>query len=203
MHFYGVQNLINYPRLQHNQEHIKDLLLQLALKDDERAFEQLYDMFYSKMYATAFQYLKNKPLAEEVVSDIFCRIWKKRNELDQIKNFESYVFISVRNLSLNYIRNNSRNSNESLDEVSFHISDSVALPDEMMEAHELQEIISHSVESLPKKCKAIFKMIRFDGLKYKEVASELDISVNTVDTQMRIALKRIAQSLGDFSIKRK
>jgi len=189
--------------LQHNQEHIKDLLLQLALKDDERAFEQLYDMFYSKMYATAFQYLKNKPLAEEVVSDIFCRIWKKRNELDQIKNFESYVFISVRNLSLNYIRNNSRNSNESLDEVSFHISDSVALPDEMMEAHELQEIISHSVESLPKKCKAIFKMIRFDGLKYKEVASELDISVNTVDTQMRIALKRIAQSLGDFSIKRK
>lgn len=155
------------------------------------------------MYATAFQYLKNKPLAEEVVSDVFCRIWKKRKDMDQVKNFESYLFISVRNLSLNYIRNNSRVSNESLDEQSYHISDSVALPDEVMEAHELQDLLNKSVESLPQKCKAIFKMIRFDGLKYKEVAAELNISVNTVDTQMRIAMKKISRSLGDFSRKKK
>jgi len=183
--------------------HITSLIHQLSSKGDERAFEQIYDLFYSKMYATAFQYLKNKPLAEEVVSDVFCRIWKKRLELVQIKNFESYLFISVRNLSLNYIRNNSRVSNESLDEQSYHISDSVALPDEVMEAHELQDLLKNSVESLPQKCKAIFKMIRFDGLKYKEVASELDISVNTVDTQMRIAMKKISQSLGDFSRRKK
>ena len=182
---------------------IKKLLHQLSLKDDERAFEQIYNLFYSKMYATAYQYLKNKPLAEEVVSDVFCRIWQKRSELDQIKNFESYLFISVRNLSLNYIRDNSKICNESLDDVTHHISDSVPLPDEVMQAHELQDVLNNSVESLPQKCKAIFKMIRFDGLKYKEVASELNISVNTVDTQMRIAMKKISQSLGDFSRKRK
>jgi len=183
--------------------HIKPLIYQLSSKDDERAFEQIYDLFYSKMYATAFQYLKNKPLAEEVVSDVFCRIWKKRKDLDQVKNFESYLFISVRNLSLNYIRNNSRNTSESFDEQAYRISDPVALPDEVMQAHELQDLLEDSVENLPKKCKAIFKMIRFDGLKYKEVASELNISVNTVDTQMRIAMKRISQSLGDFSRKKK
>ena len=182
---------------------IKNLLHQLSTKDDERAFEQIYDLFYSKMYATAFQYLKNKPLAEEVVSDIFCRIWKKRQNMGEIKNFESYVFISVKNLSLNYIRNNSKVSNESLDEQSYYISDPVALPDEVMQAHELQDLLENSIENLPKKCRAIFKMIRFDGLKYKEVASELNISVNTVDTQMRIAMKRISQSLGDFSRKKK
>ncbi|RXQ95546.1 RNA polymerase sigma-70 factor (ECF subfamily) [Ancylomarina subtilis] len=192
-----------YPSLSVDQNHIKNLIHQLSSKDDERAFEQIFDLFYSKMYATAFQYLKNKPLAEEVVSDVFCRIWKKRLELDQIKNFESYLFISVRNLSLNYIRNNSRLSNESLDEQAYHISDPVALPDEVMQAHELQELLNDSIENLPKKCKAIFKMIRFDGLKYKEVASELNISVNTVDTQMRIAIKRISQSLGDFTIKKR
>lgn len=192
-----------YPSLPVDQNHIKNLIHQLSSKDDERAFEQIFDLFYSKMYATAFQYLKNKPLAEEVVSDVFCRIWKKRLELDQIKNFESYLFISVRNLSLNYIRNNSRLSNESLDEQSYHISDPVALPDEVMQAHELQELLNDCIENLPKKCKAIFKMIRFDGLKYKEVASELNISVNTVDTQMRIAIKRISQSLGDFTIKKR
>lgn len=183
--------------------HIKTLVHLLSSKGDERAFEQIYDLFYSKMYATAFQYLKNKPLAEEVVSDVFCRIWKKRFELVHIKNFESYLFISVRNLSLNYIRNNSRISNESFDEQSYHISDPLALPDEVMQAHELQDQLNKSVESLPQKCKAIFKMIRFDGLKYKEVASELNISVNTVDTQMRIAMKKISQSLGGFSRKKK
>ncbi len=181
---------------------IKKLIHQLSSNDDERAFEKIYDLFYSKMYATAFQYLKNKPLAEEVVSDIFCRIWQKRSELNQIKNFESYVFISVRNLSLNYIRNNSKISNESIDDVSHHISDNVALPDEIIQGHELQDVLNSSIEKLPKKCKIIFKMIRFNGLKYKEVASILNISVNTVDTQMRIAMKKISQSLGDFSIKK-
>lgn len=203
MHFYGVLNLLIYPKLLTNPNHIKTLIHQLSSKGDERAFEQIYDLFYSKMYATAFQYLKNKPLAEEVVSDVFCRIWKKRMDLDQVKNFESYVFISVRNLSLNYIRNNSRNVNESFDEQSYHISDPIPLPDEVMQAHELQDVLNKSVESLPQKCRAIFKMIRFDGLKYKEVASELNISVNTVDTQMRIAMKRISQTLGDFSRKKK
>lgn len=202
MHFYATQNLITQPSLLTKSSHIKNLLHQLSSKDDERAFEKIYDLFYSKMYATAFQYLKNKPLAEEVVSDVFCRIWQKRSELDRIKNFESYLFISVRNLSLNYIRDNSKISNESIDDLSHHISDNVALPDEVMQAHELQDVLNNSVESLPKKCKAIFKMIRFDGLKYKEVASELNISVNTVDTQMRIAMKRLSQSLGGFSRKK-
>lgn len=186
-----------------NSSHINQLIALLSEKEDERAFEQIYNLFYSRMYATAFQYLKNKPLAEEVVSDVFCRIWKKRLELNRIKNFENYLFISVRNLSLNYIRDNAKVQNESLDNVSYHITDTVALPDEIIEIHELQKQLNDSVEKLPQKCKAIFKMIRFDGLKYKEVASELKISVNTVDTQMRIAVKRISDSLGDFSKKRK
>lgn len=198
-HFYGAQNLIPYPILQYNQDHIKQLLSQLALKDDERAFEQLYNLFYERMYATSYNYLKNKPLAEEVVSDVFYKIWQKRSEMNEVRNFESFLFISVRNLSFNYLRNNTRISNESLDDSYSHISDSQALPDEEVQAQELQGLLTKSIDKLPKKCKAIFKMIRFEGLKYKEVASQLDISINTVDTQMRIAMRKLAESLGDFS----
>ncbi len=178
------------------------LVKQLSQKSDERALNELFHLYYDRLLSHSFSLLKNKSLAEEVVADVFFQVWKKRAKLHKISNLDNYLFVSIRNQSLNYINSEQKIKKDSIDDFADNLSTKNTIED-LIFANELQLKITKSINQLPPKCKEIFMLVRFEGLKYKEVAQQLHISVHTVDNQMGIALKKLSEMIYHTEKKKK
>jgi RNA polymerase sigma-70 factor (ECF subfamily) len=161
---------------------------------DEDAYRQLFRLFYKPLSKFAYTIVKSMEPAEEIASDIFVNVWKNRERLLEIASLKVYLYVAAKNLSLNYL-NRQKLPHFSLDELDVEMSAGDRSPEQLMITGEMAKKISEAVNKLPPRCKIIFKLVREDGLKYKEVARILDISVNTVDVQMAIAGKKISESL--------
>ena len=170
---------------------IQQLLQKIQFLDDQTSFKQLYQLLFFKLYQFAYSFVQSKESAEEVVNDVFLGVWQKRKTLDTINNINVYLYVAVKNASLNYLRKKKLNVPLSLNDLAVHHLRVTANPESMMITRELESSIRKAIEQLPPKCKIIFKMIKYDGLSYKEVAAILGISVKTVDTQLYIALKKL------------
>jgi len=161
---------------------------------DEDAYRQLFRLFYKPLGKFAFTIVKSIEQAEEIASDVFVNVWKNRERLLEIASLKVYLYVAAKNLSLNYL-NRQRLEHFSLDELEVEMTAQDKSPEQLMISGEMAKKITEAVNNLPPRCKIIFKLVREDGLKYKEVARILDISVNTVDVQMAIASKKISESL--------
>ncbi|MBA2500520.1 MAG: RNA polymerase sigma-70 factor [Chitinophagaceae bacterium] len=163
---------------------------------DQKAFARLYSMYRNKLCRFAYTLIHSKEIAEEIIEDIFVTVWNNRETLTSIENLPVYLYVSVKNRSLNEL---SRKAKELItapyDFLDFEIDDEAANPQDMMITNEMLQFMQKAVNTLPPRCKMIFKLVREDGLKYKEVSQILNISINTIDVQMAIAVKRICQSL--------
>lgn len=169
---------------------------QLVSQGDEKAFEKIYNYYHKKLIAFSRNYTRSKELAEEVVEDVFVKLWCKRENVSQIKKLNVYIYTAVKHQSLNAISKETRKLVTELLEVSecdFHAEDNS--PHDLMVTSELMQSVQSAIESLPPRCKLVFQMIRKDKLHYKEVAEILNISVNTIDAQMAIAVKRLCAAL--------
>lgn len=172
--------------------------LYLRLKEgDERAFKTLFQKYYSAMCHFAHQFLKDHEMAEETVQDMFVRIWEKRSTLNIETSVKHYFFRSIRNQCLNQIQHQkikkqyaSRIIESSHQEID---------PDQYYMEVNLLQRIEKSIDSLPAKRQEIFRLSREQGLKYKEIAEELNISIKTVEAQMGLALKHLRDELKEFS----
>lgn len=169
------------------------LVERIASLGDEQAYKALFRLFYKPLSQFAFSIVKSWESAEEVASDVFMNIWKNRERLLQVQNMKVYLYVSAKNISLNYLSRASRARHFSLDELEVDISGGYATPEQIFISGEMVKRIEAAINQLPPKRKMIFKLIREDGLKYKEVAQILDISVNTIDVQMAQALKKISE----------
>ena len=164
---------------------------------DEQVFEQLFRKQYPILCGYAGKYINDQDQAEEIVQEMFFKFWQKKERLDINTSIEAYLFRSVRNSCLNYlkhlkIREEHRlatNSEQRKKEMEVH---------DTMEALELQERIDQAVEQLPPERKKIFKMSRNEDLKYKEIAEKLNLSIKTVEVQMSKALKHLRSHLSDY-----
>ena len=162
-------------------------------EDDERAFRQLFDSFAGKLTEFAFAMLKAKDAATDIVDQVFVKIWQQRKQILLIHNLKVYLYAATKNAALNYISKKAREQvTEPFDYVNIQIRDNDS-PEQQMITSEIFKKIQSVVSELPPRCKIIFKLVREDGLRYKEVAEILNISVNTVDAQMVIAVKRISE----------
>lgn len=168
------------------------LLQKIQYQDDQSAFKQFYHLFFFKLYQFAYSYVHSKESAEELVNDVFLNFWQKRETADTIKNINVYLYVAVKNASLNWLRKNKAGLQVSIDDLTVHHIHLAPNPELLLITRELQSHIGEAIEQLPPRCKIIFKLIKEDGLSYKEVASILEISVKTVDTQLYIALKKLA-----------
>ncbi|MEO6636649.1 MAG: RNA polymerase sigma-70 factor [Ginsengibacter sp.] len=159
---------------------------------DQVAFRQFFDLFASPLLHFAFVILKHRDVALEVVDDVFIKIWKQRERITEIENIRVYLYRAVKNSALNYLEKKANQLiTEPFDFMNIDLQCAINPEDEMI-SDETMEQINKAVESLPPRCKMVFKLIREDGLKYREVAEILNISENTVDAQMVIAVKRIS-----------
>ena len=170
--------------------------LQQIAAGDEAAFRQVYLSFYKRLYQFARAIVKTREPAEEIVEDVFIRIWQQREQLPSIRNLRVYLYTATKNTALNYLSKKARESiTEPFDHIQIELNGSAVNPEQILITAEMYKKIQKAVESLPPRCKMIFKLVREDGLRYKEIAEILNISVNTIDAQMAIAVKRIAAAL--------
>lgn len=162
---------------------------------DEKAFRVLFDHFSPRLTSFAYAMLKVSDAATEVVDEVFVNIWKQQRRITAIQNLRVYLYTATKNISLNYI---SRKAKEQLiepfDHINIQLSDGES-PEQKMITSEIFRKIRSAIDELPPRCKMIFKLVREDGLKYREVAGILNISVNTVDAQMVIAVKKVSEKL--------
>ena len=157
------------------------------------SFEKLFREYFSPLMAFARKILVDEDDSREVVQKVFISLWEKRDGIDLSTSLKSYLFTSVHNRSLNVIRDRKKFSAEEIPEVAGEWDVSAQI-----ESMELEEKIREAIASLPEKCRQIFELSRFDGLKYSEIASQLGISVKTVENQMSKALKILRDKLTKF-----
>jgi RNA polymerase sigma-70 factor (family 1) len=167
----------------------------LAAEDSEAAFEKIFKLFYTRLCQFALTVLYNKEEAEEVVEDVFIKVWTNRKTLPAIDNLNYYLFVSVKHTAFNYLKKQNRNQVINLDEVKVQMGETSLNPEQSLISTEQIQRIQNSIEALPPRCKLIFKLIKEDGLRYKEVAGLLNISIKTVEAQMALAIGKIDNSL--------
>jgi RNA polymerase sigma-70 factor, ECF subfamily len=173
-----------------------DYLFAKFLRDDDYdAFEQLFMVSYSPLRSFCKKIVHINEVAEELVSEVFFKIWNNRKVIVITSSPKSYLYTAVHNISLDHLRKEKKHILTNIDKAVAIPSD---FPDPQMgyEYEELQVKIQGAVNKLPRQCKQIFQLSREQGLRYSEIAEKLQLSVKTIETQMGRALKSLRKSLG-------
>ena len=163
-------------------------LFKLIKNDNSNALKILFSKYYENLCYFAFSFVKDRQIAEEVVSDIFINLWEKRKKIIIKGKVKPYLYASIRNQSLNYIRKNKilfEDINE-VDKIMITVKEHA---DAHVHYEELKNIVDELIDKLPEKRKLIFQMNKFDELSYEEIANVLSISISTVRNQMVKAIK--------------
>ena len=166
--------------------------------EDMDAYKQLYDILFDGLHRFSYAFVKSNEAAEEIVSDVFIKVWQIRGRLAEIENFAEYLYIITKNFSLNYLAKNYKNIVITLDELELETSIEIKNPEELCISADIMDSIRGAIEQLSPKCRLIFQMVREENLKYKEVATILGISVFTVRNQVALATQKVAKLLPDY-----
>jgi RNA polymerase sigma-70 factor (ECF subfamily) len=177
-----------------NNENIKGLIKEIVLNNDQKAYKELFVSTHEHLHRFAFSILRSKEDTEDVVSEFFISVWQKKLSLIDIENIKLYFFVSIKNLSINKLRQKKRATASFNEDYLVHFKSPFFNPAELLLSKEAVTKILESINDLPPKCKLIFRLIKEDNLKYAEVAKLLNISVKTVESQMAIAVKKIGDS---------
>ncbi len=176
---------------------IEDNIAEKIRGGDRGAFERLFRSMYRELCIHADKFVPESDQAEEIVQEMFFSIWSKREGLNVTTSIRSYMYRAVRNSCLNYIKHlKVKDSYQKYNKEV--ISQSETDAGDSMVATELEEKINDSIASLPKERQRIFRMNRHDGLKYREIADKLGLSVKTVEAQMGKALKFLRSQLTEY-----
>lgn len=166
---------------------------------DENEFEDLFRTYFSSLCFFSMKYVPDLDTSKEIVHSVFIKLWERRNDMEKGSSLKSYLYASVHNRSLNYIRDRKKfRTGEVKDEDFSSYTNTEGL--DGMENMELESRIVSLIDELPEKCRVIFKLNRFDGLKYQEIADKLEISVKTVEAQISKALRILREGLKTYLI---
>lgn len=164
---------------------------------DKKSFEALFRKHFRGLTYFALEYVKDGDIAREIVQDVFAGLWEKRNSIRLDRSPAAYLGTSVKNRSLNYLRDHKKFDQEILEmeglDASYHYREHDHLVTE-----ELRERIEKATSELPEKCREVFLKNRVEQKKYQEIADELGISLKTVEAQMSKALRIMRDKLAEF-----
>ncbi len=157
----------------------------------EAALKRLYDLFSEPLLHFTFTIVHSRELAEEIVADVFIQTWKKRTQIAAIENLPWYLYITAKNISLNYLRKERKQKFVELEITNLPLYTIEPQAVQHLISKDFLQSITNAINELPPKCRLIFKLVKDDGLTYKETAELLNLSIKTVEAQMGIALKKI------------
>jgi RNA polymerase sigma-70 factor, ECF subfamily len=161
------------------------------------SFEVLFRTYYKELCNYVYQYFHDKDTAEEIVQDLFYKLWVKKETLMIRTSIRSYLYKSAYNNTMLLLREkNTRQMTDAIPENPELIP--VIEPDALLQASELDKLVQSTMSSMPIKVRRIFELSRFEGLKYKEIADRLSISIKTVEANMGKALKLFRKNLKEY-----
>jgi RNA polymerase sigma-70 factor, ECF subfamily len=165
---------------------------------DIKAFESLFKKYYAPLCQFAAGYVKDKDTAEEIVQDFFYNYWKNRESMTVRISVKAYLYMAVRNNCLKYQRMMGVRQKHA--EEVMAVKQEIHEPDQylQLETKELQQKIDEILGQLPERCSLIFRMSRYEGMKYREIAEALSVSVKTVEANMGKALQELREKLGKY-----
>jgi RNA polymerase sigma-70 factor, ECF subfamily len=172
-------------------------LIPSLLKQDETAFEQVFKANFKNLHAYAFTITRDEAAAEEVVQQIFLKLWERSKTLSIAGSLEAYLYRAVYNGSLNYLKHRKVQA-EYQRHFAHTMKNEVATTAKTVSMKELENKLRTALDELPEQCRTVFQLSRFEELRYREIASRLGISVKTVENQMGKALKILRTKLVEF-----
>lgn len=160
---------------------------------DDIAFNQLFEKLYSPLCFFCNNYVSDMNLARSLVQQVFVDLWIKREKLNINHSINSYLYNAVRNKSIDYLRMQKKKV-----QITQTIANNNKIPfQDLIHEAELNDLLNKSINKLPERCREIFILCRFEGLKNKQVAEKLNISIKTVEMQIGIALKKLRISISN------
>jgi RNA polymerase sigma-70 factor (ECF subfamily) len=171
--------------------------MQTGAPNYEGEFEQIFKAHFTALHAYAYTILKNSEEAEEVVQNLFVRLWEKREVLSVQSSVKAYLYRAVYNESINHLRHKKVEGTYK-EQTAYIMKNETEKSDTNILTSELEKRIRLALNSLPEQCRTIFQMSRFEELKYKEIADQLGISIKTVENQIGKALRKMRVHLTDY-----
>ncbi len=185
--------------MQPSPQHIeKELLLQVA-GDNETAFRQLFDTYSGNLYGVAFAYTKSKETAQELVQDIFLKVWQKRQSLPAIERFDNYLYIAARNYLASWFRKKSKDR-EFARQLMEQFRQNNLTPEEALLFKESQQLIHRAVGQLTEQQRMVYELSRNEGLRPDEIAGRLGISRNTARNHLYMAMQSVRAFLKEHAV---
>jgi len=170
----------------------KKIVHAIADKRDEEAFKTLFLHFYDDLTHFSTSIIQDETIAEDLVAELMMKVWLMGENLLKVKNIKTYLFIAIKNLSLNVLAKNKVISSTPL--ASYDLS-TVNSPEEILIHKEITLHIDAVIEALPPKCKMAFILVKDNACSYKEAAAIMEVSTNTIDRHIQIALRKIQVAL--------
>ena len=167
------------------------------LMRDESAFEEVFKSNYKSLHAYAITLLRDEMTAEEIVQNVFYKLWERTDNLSIKGSLRAYLYRAVHNEALNHLKHMKVRSEHQL-YVSHNNNESAEHAGKKIQLKELEAKLQAALNDLPEQCRTIFQMSRFEELRYREIADRLDLSVKTVENQMGKALKILRTKMAEF-----
>ena len=181
------------------ESEVRKLLRQMKELESQTAFRDFYNMTYDRLFRIAYYYVKQEEWSQEIVLDVFLKLWKQRSNLLDVRNIEDYCFILVKNASLNYLEKESKHTYIHPDSLPEPQEQNYS-PEESLISEELFALYVKALDRLPERCREVFIRIREEKQSYAQVAEELGISMNTVDAQLQKAITRLKEMISRAEI---
>ncbi|CDS98181.1 MULTISPECIES: RNA polymerase sigma-70 factor [Sphingobacterium] len=163
-------------------------------ENKEKKFEQLFRTYYQELHRSAFRYVRDSESAEEIVQQVFLRLWEKEWEQEVHTSIKAYLYRAVYNESMNLLKKEQRK----LTYQSYQLSRQDVVPAVDQSAKDLDQKLQLALAGLPEKSRIVFELSRFQEMKYKDIADTLDLSIKTVEGHMSKALRHLRIELIDY-----
>lgn len=173
------------------------VLVQLLGNRDEEAFEHVFKAHFKNLHVYACTIVQEPAAAEEIVQNVFYKIWEKAEQLNISPPVAAYLYRAVNNESINYLKHQKVKSIHRAHTL-YHAKNQSESASKKVLAGELEKKLRKALSELPEQCRIIFQLSRFEELRYREIAGKLGISVKTVENQMGKALRLLRVKLADF-----
>lgn len=175
------------------KSYMKQVCYRIATENDRNSFNIFFKHYHARLIRFAILFVHNYDQAEDIISNVLVRLLKNREKVFLMENFEAYLFQSVKNEAINHLKKEKRLAAYSIDEEQDFIGGKFVDPLEKLISDELRAVLATTVEALSPKRRMVYKLIKDEGLKYKEVAELLDISERTVEVHLKLAVKEIRE----------
>jgi len=168
-------------------------------------FTGIYIHYFPKLKRFSRFYILSEEDAENIVQDIFADIWADMNMLDGIRNMDAFLFTLVRNRCIDYLRrhvflNDKKRKLQDVagKELEFKLYSLQQMDESLLSVNDVEKLLNDAIDKLPERCREIFILSRMEGLKNREIAARLNITVSTVENQMTIAIRKLKVELKNY-----